>query len=164
MNEEELTLEQLADGLLRWKLDSKQRMDEIEETVGCIREELKRHESQRSQSTLEIKKDIAELGKWFQEHDKNEMGKYDDIIKHIQSLKETLVAVRRDTDNHKGILAEKQKQAEIDAKVQEALEAQNAPRKELIKKALMTAISIITAAVVLGTWELVMFLSKINGG
>ena len=95
---EQLTVEQLAEEMMRCKLaaweqikNGESRMDDIEEALLHIQTDLKRSELQRTSYNEELKSDILELKDWFHKHGLDEMSKYDEIISAVKELRVDMV-------------------------------------------------------------------------
>ena len=178
---EELTPEDVAVQMLRCKLDVYTKMDDIHERleVGAnrmhgIEQTLSLHSKQRDDHANELKAtltalrgDLASSRNDFNNHDKNEMEKYDKIIEALDKLTARLEKTATDTENNTEDIKFHKEQEMIARIKNEAIEEHDAPYKEYRKKAILTVITIITGALTYGTWELVMFIAdlsnKING-
>lgn len=138
------------------------RLDDTEASLATLKSELKKHEIQRHNSTVEIKEDIQSLKTWFSKHDDKEMRKYDEIINSLKDLTDALKSVKDETDDNSKALMQKRIEEEKQRAIQEALDEANKPKKEILHKAMITAVTIVTGAILMGAWELTMFVVNLD--
>ena len=174
--EKVLTVEEVAEQMMRCKLNVYQQIDSINDRLadGTARMDeietiLDKHEKQRQSNYDETKEHLTLLRSEFashrndfNQHDKMEMVKYDNIIEALTDLTEQLNKTAVETDANTMALNKRRKQDEIDKAVKAAIEADHAPYREYKKQAIMAIIGIISAGVIAGTWKLVMFVSTID--
>ena len=175
-NDKKLTLEEVAEQMMRNKLDVHQKIEAIHQQLsdGEIRMDeieaiLSKHESQRQQNNQELKDELrvirGALDSYrndFNNHDRVEMDKYDKIIEAINNLTEQLRKTAEDTDANTVIIHDRLKQEEIDRAIAEALDKDHAPYKEYKKQAVLAVIGIVSTGVIVGLYKLTVFISDID--
>jgi dsDNA-specific endonuclease/ATPase MutS2 len=140
------------------------RVDKLEETTADnqkslqeLKASLQNHEKQRRDFSTDIKNEITSLREWFETHDTREMNKYNEILDSLQSLTDALNNVKNDTDGNTKALMQKRIEEEKERAVRAAVEAEKAkhtgPIQEYKKRAILTAVTIVTGAVVTGIWQ-----------
>jgi DNA repair exonuclease SbcCD ATPase subunit len=171
-----LTLEQVAEQLMRNKLETHQRIQDIHSHLedGDIRMDniestLSKHEAQRKQNNEELKSQLnvirKELNSYrndFNAHDRVEMEKYDKIIEALHELTEQLKKTAKETDLNTLAIEKRKHEEEIDKAVQEALEADHANYKAYKKNAINAVIGIVTTGMIVGIWKLTVFISNLD--
>ena len=176
MSEDEINATQLAEEVMRCKLKTWEKIEDILEHIGSetlrvdgieatmvdIKESLKEHEKQRADFSQEIRGDIARLNKWAEVHDKKEMEKYDNIINALEDLTSTIGKVQHETDDNSKALMQNKIEEEKQIAIQEALDNRDAPYKEYKKKAIFVVVTMITGAVMTGLWKLIMLVSHLD--
>ena len=180
MSDESMTPERVANEMLKCKMDTWQkisdieqdlsngdtRMSDIEASLSSLSAQLKKHEQQRIASTKEIKDEVSSVKDWFKRHDEKEMKKYDEIINALDNLAKSLNNVKNETDvNSKALMQKRiaeEKQRAIDDAVKEAEDKHNAPYVEFKKNAIIAATVVIVGAVLTGMWNLVMLVSPLD--
>lgn len=174
--EKELTVKEVAEQMLRCKLDVYNRIEEINNRLGdgAIRMDeiesiLDKHEKQRENYQQEIKDEFriihGELASGrndFNNHDRVEMEKYDKIIDALNNLTAQLKKTAEDTDANTQMLDIQKKQDEINQAVQEALDKDHAPYREYKKQAILAVIGIVSTGIVVGLYKLTVFVSDID--
>jgi Xaa-Pro aminopeptidase len=122
----------------------------------------KRQESQRDAHNSKMEAKMSQLSEWFDSHNINEMEKYDMIISELRKLSENYEIVKIETDDNTSLLRQKRIEEEKDRAVKEAIDNVNKPYKEMRNNIILTAITVITGAVVVGIWKLIMFVGDID--
>lgn len=167
-----LSTEELALEVLRIKLHVYDKMAEFSVV-------LERADNNRLKSMKDLQKIASDLNKLFNQmreaderfnnHDQNEMKKYDDIVtaiteqsKSIQELTDTLKVTMLETRENTAFISEAKFEAEKDKAVSEALEKEKAPFKEYKKRAILVVVTLVTGALVTGLWKLTMFIAKLD--
>lgn len=145
------------------------RTDNLEANASEVKSLLRRSEEQRKSFNDEVKKDtsmikddLIEVKTWFNNHDSNEMEKYDKIIDALTDLTNTLKAVQNETGLNSHTLRQKKIEEDTQRAVQDALDKQKAPFQEYKKKAILTVISILVAGTVYGGWKLTLFVANLD--
>ena len=83
-------------------------------------------------------------------HTEEEMVKFDEILNTIKKLTETMQTLIEETENNSDYVSTKQHAEEVEKAVRRRIQEMNAPRDEMWHKVKMTAIVIITGAVLTG--------------
>ena len=170
----DLEIEAVANEMLRCKLDTHQkieqieqdlndgvvRMDDIEASIMSIRDTLRDADIQRKSFNSELKDELKSIRSWFKEHDIVEMEKYDEIISSLRDLTNQLSKTAKETDENSSILHQKLEQEKLDAKVREALDDHYKDFREYKKKAITTAIGVATTGATILIWNI--FMSGVN--
>ena len=122
----------------------------------------KRQESQRDAHNSKMEAKMNQLNEWFDSHNINEMEKYDMIISELKKLSESYEIVKIETDDNTSLLRQKRIEEEKDRAVKEALEQADKPYRDIRQHAILAAVTVITGAVVVGIWKLIVFVGDID--
>ena len=132
----------------------KTRVDELEAGHLEFRHTLGRHEEQRITNHTKLTSQVEALHKRFDKHDEQEMMKYDKINDSILlmnntvgSLIEKIDKIASDTDANSEYISKHEAEIEKEEYAKKKLEEADAPRKEVWHKVKMTAVSVITLAI-----------------
>jgi hypothetical protein len=172
MSEEELrslTAEQVADEMLRCKLevwsqlreiqqnmlDGLSRVDALEASLVAIKKSLKNSELQRVEYHNKVQERLERIDNWSHNHGVDEMEKYDYIIDAIKGLTAMIKETKEETDTNSKLLAIKARKEEIELEVQKRLDESHKDYHEY-KKSAIKAVIVMTAMGLAGiVWNVV---------
>jgi len=135
------------------------RMDEFEART---LDSMQFQESKRDEHNNRLELKMNELSDWFYNHNKSEMEKYDLIIAELKNLSDSYTVVKLETDDNSSLLRQKRIEEEKDRAVKEAIDNINKPYREIKTNAILAAVTVITGAIVVGIWNLVIYVSSID--
>ena len=190
MEVEELTVEEIAKELVKYKFATRAtidtimdrlqekaaRLDGMEAHISEFKSLLKKHELQRTSFNEEVKIQLSEvklgqvelkegqkkLNSWFGQHGVDEMDKYNEILDAIRDLTQALEKTAKETDENTIAISKAKHDEEVARAVQDAVEAQKEPYREYKKKIINVALAIVTAGVLAGVWKLTVFIINLN--
>lgn len=125
--------------------------NDIRSKIKEIQTELEEQKKIRKEMESTLKETLEQSKKnheAFYEHDKDEMKKYDEVIKSINNLTETMQKLIDETSENTNYVTKKQQNEEIEKRVKEALDKEHEPRDEVWHKIKMTAVSVITLGII----------------
>jgi len=165
--------EDIGTELLRHELHTKTALTELHDTLSehssrmdsfeaTTVDNFKRQEAQRESHNRKMEAKMNQLSEWFDSHNMNEMEKYDMIIIELRKLSDNYEIVKIETDDNTSLLRQKRIEEEKDRAVKEAIDNVNKPYKEMRNNIILTAVTVITGAVVVGIWKLIMFVGDID--
>ena len=171
-----LSIEEVAEQMMKCKLDVYNQIHDINERLadGTVRMDdiediLNKHEKQRQSNYDEtrdalnmIKGELQSYRNDFNQHDKHVHGKMEEVALILREITEKLNKTKKETDANTIALTARHKQEEIDKAVKDAIEADHAPYREYKKQAILAIVGIISTAVVIGSWKLIMFVSSLD--
>ena len=171
-----LTIEEVAEQMLRCKLDVYHQIEKIKDRLedGTVRMDeietiLDKHEKQREINYVETKESLSfirgEMQSYrndFNQHDKHFHVKLDEMASVLQDITDKLNKTMVETDANTLALNKRRKQDEIDEAVQKALEEDHKPYNEYKKQAIMAIVGVVSVAVAAGTWKLIVFVSELD--
>ena len=164
---------ELASSLLKHELNTKTALTELSDAINehsdrmdsfeaSTIDNFKRQELQREEHNKKMEAKMNQLSEWFDSHNMNEMEKYDMIITELKKLSESYAIVKIGTDDNTSLLKQKSIEEEKDRAVKEALEQADKPYRDIRQHAIIAAVTVITGAVVVGIWKLIMFVGDID--
>ena len=164
---------ELASNLLKHELSTKIALTELSDAINehsyrmdsfeaSTIDNFKRQESQRDEQYKKMEAKMSQLSEWFNKHNLSEMEKYDMIIDELKKLNDSYTIVKLETDDNTSLLRQKRIEEEKDRAVREAIDNVNKPYKEMRNNIILTAVTVITGAVVVGVWKLIMFVGNID--
>ena len=165
--------EDIGTELLRHELHTKTALTELHDTLSehssrmdsfeaTTVDNFKRQEEQRDAHNRKMEAKMNQLSEWFDSHNMNEMEKYDMIISELKKLSESYAIVKIETDDNTSLLRQKRIEEEKDRAVKEALAQADKPYRDIRQHAIIAAVTVITGAVVVGIWKLIMFIGDID--
>lgn len=107
-------------------------------------------------------KSQIKLQDWFTIHDEKEMETNREQTKAINNLTSTLKEVVKTTREHDSYIQSEEYNRKMEEMVQKRLDAENAPKKEMIYKAKMAAITTITVAILYGAYYAIKFVYDLS--
>lgn len=120
---------------------------------------LTKHELQRTNFNESIERKIDTLAKWFEDRDKHEMGKYNEIIEMLKNLKQN-------TDENSDYISRKAHEEKLEEEVALRIAEQKAPMKAVWNKFWMAFVGALGIAAAGAIWvgiKFIMDLSKLVG-
>ena len=116
------------------KVDVHQLTNKLSKMEVHIETTLKGHETQRLNFNKSIILKIDELQNWFNEHNNNEMIKYEEIITSIKNLTTTMENVIFETKENSNYISKKAHDDYIDDEVTKRLNKINKPKEAMWNK------------------------------
>ena len=133
-----------------------------------IEEQFDRQTAQRKEQGKELHTKLDALQDWADNHGKEEMERIAENKAILTSLSKSVSTIEKQTKENTDFKNSEIHNREIEARVAEHIHELEKPRKDLIHKVKMTAISVITVATLGAIYKGIMLLvdlsSKMNGG
>ena len=132
-----------------------------------IEDMLNRQSQHGKENNAKLVHMMTSLQEWADKHGEEEMARIEENRKLLSKLVDKLDKVDKQTDANSSYIRSAQYNEELESRVAKKIEEAEAPKKEMIHKIKMVAITTITGIVVTGGATLIWFLidlySKFNG-